>query len=349
MKKSLNKKIWLIIGAVGLVSLAALFVFYYFNQSTKATDLSSPEVKPTAIYPRLIDGVLVDDESKVSPAVVAVMIDNQAEALPPVGINRASLVYEALAEGGITRFMAIFIVDENSDDYQIGPVRSARPYFVDWASEYQASYWHSGGSPEALALLTKTALVNDVNEFYNGSYFTRSSSRSRPHNLFTSLSEIRDYHVNKSLENKNEFRHWQFGPADPVVTPVITKISFNLSPYSVYQIDWHYDQDNNSYKRYQGNKIHLDSDGDQLTAKNIIFQFVDTITIDNIGRKKMTTTDSGRAVIINNGDMIDGYWQKDANNNRTIFYNNNNKEITLISGLTWLEVVPTDWPVDFSS
>ncbi len=339
MKKSLNKKIWLIIGAVGLVGLAALFVFYYFDQSANITDLSSPTVKPVVAYPRLIDGVLVEDESKVSSAVAAVMIDNHFDAWPQVGLDQAAVVYEAPVEGAISRLLAIFSLDDNSP--KIGPVRSARPYFVDWADEYGASYWHSGGSPEALQKLQSSG-ITDVNEFYNGSYFYRDKRLYAPHNLFTTSDHLNNYYQDHDLSLVPTFRPWQFVEASPLITPVTTQISFNYSPSSTYQIIWRYDVQSNTYQRSQG-------DNPVWSASNVIWQFADIKTIDAIGRQKITTSGQGRAIIVNNGDKIEGSWKKNMADRRTIFYDQNNQEIKLVRGSTWVEIVPTDWPVDFSN
>jgi hypothetical protein len=101
------------------------------------------------------------------------MIDNSVFARPPSALSRAGLVYEAEVEGNATRLMAIF--SSGKDLNEIGPVRSARPYFIEWAKEFGAPYVHCGGSPEALAILAKGGII-DINEFYGGAYFWRDET-----------------------------------------------------------------------------------------------------------------------------------------------------------------------------
>ena len=141
--------------------------------------------------PRWLDGILVP-VNEVNAFPVAVVIDNDVLARPQAGLARASLVYEAPVEGGMTRYLAIFPADIDLE--VIGPVRSARPYFVVWAEELRALFVHCGGSPEALARL-KADTVYDLNEFYNNAYFWReeSDNRSAPHNVLISGTNGRAY------------------------------------------------------------------------------------------------------------------------------------------------------------
>src|SRR3989344_7322518 len=134
-----------------------------------------------------LNGVKVDEANQVSLAA-AIMVENQIDARPPSGLAQAKIVYEILTEATITRFLAIYDLSENLQ--KIGPVRSARPYFIDLALEYGALYAHSGGSPAALERLKDDDSISNLDEFfgYNSGYFWRDNQRSAPHNLYTSSS-----------------------------------------------------------------------------------------------------------------------------------------------------------------
>ncbi|MBI5221693.1 MAG: DUF3048 domain-containing protein [Candidatus Magasanikbacteria bacterium] len=135
-----------------------------------------------------LDGTTVSSSEMINPFVVGIMIDNHPDARPQSGLVAAKIVYEAPAEGGITRYFAIF--DSIQSVEKVGPVRSARPYFVDWLEEYSGLYMHCGGAPEALAKI-KSEKVFDADEFFNGPYYWRDESRIAPHNLFTKSEQIK--------------------------------------------------------------------------------------------------------------------------------------------------------------
>ena len=122
---------------------------------------------------------------------IAVMIDDLSPARPQSGLQSASIVWHAPAEGGIPRYMAIFA---DTLPKEVGPVRSARLYFIQWASEWKAVYVHAGGLPQALATLAAKGhgqLVFNADEFRYSSYFRRSRDRFAPHNLYSSLANLR--------------------------------------------------------------------------------------------------------------------------------------------------------------
>jgi hypothetical protein len=172
---------------------------------------------------RQIDGVMAAPEFEKAQ-LYAVMIDNFRAARPQSGLAVASLVYEAPAEGGITRYLAIFSPD--SAPAEIGPVRSARAYFLNWAKELGAIYVHVGGSPEAIEL-AKNLGTNDLNEFYKGSFFWRSDNRMAPHDVLTSGEKLTSYQQLKS-ENVLEYPAWQFKDVATSTTNIILKLILSI-------------------------------------------------------------------------------------------------------------------------
>jgi len=179
----------------------------------------------------------------------AVMIDNMLEGRPSVGLGRADLVYEAPAEAGITRFLAVYCVEDKSSlaqqeaglnpplkkretegDFPIGPVRSLRPYFLDWAEELGMPVAHVGGSPEAMSLIKKSAIPN-LDQYYNGKYFWRSTNRLAPHNVFTTLTKLDEFLKAKFSKFESKERDvWKYkndfvdaqGATDDAVNPLPT-------------------------------------------------------------------------------------------------------------------------------
>jgi len=284
---------------------------------------------------RLLDGVYVESGQE-NNFPVAVMIDNNIYARPHSGLARADLVYEAEVEGSATRYMAVFA--DLNDLEEIGPVRSARPYFVNWALELSALYVHVGGSPEALVNI-KRDKVYDFNEFYNGDYFWRDWDRSAPHNVYSSGENLKKYTDARSF-TKGDFSAWQFKDeaeeGDRGENSREISIGFLIKGYAV---KWVYDRASNSYIRYLGGVAHIDKSGEGVTAKNIIIQYAEAEVIDRELRLDMEETGSGQAILCRDGFCRKGSWQKKDAPERTRFYDEGGDETVLNAGVTWVEVV----------
>ena len=146
----------------------------------------TPTPTPVRLQAALTGRLVTENNAYRHP--IAVMIDDHAGARPQSGLNAASVVWHAPAEGGIPRYMAIF-QDRLPED--LGPVRSARSYYIAWAAEWRAVYVHAGGSPQALATLAargRGQYVYNADEFRYSTYFRRVSDRFPPHNLYTNLT-----------------------------------------------------------------------------------------------------------------------------------------------------------------
>ena len=299
-------------------------------------------------FPRRLDGVLIENEEQINPWVGAVMIDNMVDARPPAGLDKAGLVIECLAEANISRFLAFFTLDTLID--QLGPIRSARPYFAEWAGELQSLYIHSGGSPEALKNLKNNIYnVTDLNEFSWGPYFWRDWKRYAPHNLFTSSEKLNQFLDDQNLNDQvPNYRSWLYKrdlikkqrPIDEQKIKIIYK-------EPSYMVEWQYDLDQNDYLRYQAGQPHLTADEQELRAKNVIIQYVEMEIIDYLGRKKIPTAGQGQVVIFQDGQKIEGQWLKNNSDERTLFYNQNDEEIQFNRGITWIEVVPEGYRVEY--
>ena len=340
-----------------LVIIIALVVFGAYNYIVAKTSqpseyvykniLPKEEENNDPIQPRHLDGVMVA-KGDANKYPVAVMIENLSSIRPQSGLSKAGVVYETLAEGGIARLMAIYAGEEASE---IHPVRSARPYYLEWSSEYDAAYAHCGGSPEALELISAFD-IPDLNQIGGaGQYFWRGAGTS-PHNLYTSTElltlALRDRDL---LDKKPTYKMWPFkdeaGLEDRPTEDKFVKVNFSSL---AYQSEYRYDRESNDYLRFNGGVEHIDAlTGEQLRAKNVIVQRVPAEwPLPDKGRIGMDVVGSGEAYIFRDGETIEGTWTKKSREERTRFYDENNDEVELSRGQTWVEVLPGDRSVEYN-
>ncbi len=288
------------------------------------------------------NGKCLGGQTEVS-RIVGVMIENHNQAQPLSGISDASVVYEAPVEGNIPRFLALY---ESPDQVeQVGPVRSARPYYVDWISEYgNAMYMHVGGSDEALLNIKKFGIF-DMNEFYRGGFFFRHAQRSAPHNVYTS-SEFWSQGLDAYAENyqNTSFNPWTF--ADSEVCNIQTSMNCEDSVSfayvkGAYEVEWKYNMEKNLYERYQNGVLHKDADGKIITANSVIIQHADMDILDDIGRRKIDTVGEGLAEVYAFGKKVSGKWKKQERTSRTQWVLESGENIPLSAGKIWVELVPT--------
>ena len=266
----LSRKRKLIISGSIIVVLAAILIFVLLKPSNK------PVAKKVAA-PTTIASPLTGEEVKPGLAarpVTAVMIENSDAARPQSGLQDAGVVFEAIAEGGITRFMALF--QEASPQY-IGPVRSLRPYYLDYATGFQASIVHVGGSPDALKTV-ENGNYRNLDQFFNGGYFRRISSRDSPHDVYTSFAQLDKLNKSKGY-TKSSFTSWPRKADQKLATPTAKTIDLSISGPDFYA---HYDYNatTNSYRRSEGGAKHTDlvsstdKTGVQLNPKVVIAMVV---------------------------------------------------------------------------
>jgi hypothetical protein len=341
-------KLWKTITLFSIVLfLFAISLFIWHITSRKQDPSLSAEEPATAILTqenqsspacddcvrRRLDGVWVKEvEANLPP--IAVMIDNHPSARPPKGLDKAGLVYEAEVEGNYTRYMAVFSAADGPEE--IGPVRSARSYFLDWAAELGAVYSHCGGSPEALVRINQKG-IPDLNEFYNGQYFWRDSKRSAPHNVTTSWTNLKKYLENKNIEN-GDFSVWRFKDDGKNKDATSSKIIIPFN-HPDFRVEWHYNEQTNDYERYLGGSPEYTEDRVAIKAKNILIQTIPAKVVDEKLRLAMNPIGQGPATICLDGLCEVGEWKKNGFHERTIFYSNNGQEVELNAGQTWVEVV----------
>jgi hypothetical protein len=319
--------------------------------SKTVTASPSPSPTPAPKVARALDGVLVaSGDENLHP--LAVMIENHPDARPQSGLSSANLVYEAIAEGGITRFMAVFA--DPRQDIRVGPVRSARTYFLDFATELNAFYAHVGGNIDALDQIKNEGGVFDLDQFAVGApVFARDFSRSvaLEHTMYSTTQKLWEYAVStKHYSPQGKYTSWSFVDSpDATTLPASQKVTVDFSEAS-YKVVWDYDKTTNSYARSMAGKPHVDATGDQpITAKNIVLEVVShtpIVTRINEHGWKDTLVGSGKAVIITNGTATVGTWKKQGTD-RTIYYDANGKEMSFVRGTTWVEVVHPETPISY--
>lgn len=345
---SKKKKIKIIIYCVlfGLVLGGTAFITYnhfYPNESGFLSFVKKTPKTETTANP--LDGTQ-SDPALAGRHPLAVIIENHPGARPQVGLKDASIIYEAISEGGITRFLAIYGPKEVS---KIGPVRSIRTFFLDWAAEYNAFLAHVGGNMDALDRIGPEK-APDLDQFGLGSkaYWREPvAGISTEHTMFTDTAKLYAAAKNKGFDLTGDFRALKFLDSkkikfDPNVTQTI---SINFSSAS-YKVDYTYDAKTKTYLRTIAGTPHKDRNtGDQLAPTNIIIQSVsrhEGLTRINENSWTMNTTGEGKATIFYSGKKIDATWKKKDLHSRTLFYDTDGKEIQFLPGQFWYEIVPPD-------
>lgn len=271
-----------------------------------------------------------------------VSIENTSKARPQSGICKAPIVYEFLVEGGITRFLALY---RSEIPDKIGPIRSVRPYMIDIAKEYNALLLHAGASPEGFQILENTDYTN-LDQIYNGKYYWRSQQKPNPHNLYTGEYRINEYLNNMlGVEYDNRFNFEEI----MIISNTKSKAEeITINYWGDYNVIYNYSPEENAYYRYLGDldTPHFCENNTQITVKNIIVQFVKTSVKDDAGRLTMDLEGSNKALYFRNGVVSEGYWEKEGEN-MTSFYNDNDNEITVNPGNTWIQIVPTNTKITY--
>lgn len=300
---------------------------------------------------------------------LGIMVENHTDSRPQSGISSADVVYEAVAEGGITRFLAIFYCQ---DAKFVGPVRSARVYFIKLLEGYgnYPLYAHVGGAntegpADALGYIEtlKWAQYNDLNQFsvpFPNFWrdYDRLPDRATEHTVYTSTDKLWKYAKDKrELANVDEegivwdkeFTPWKF--QDDAKTEERgedgSKISFGFWTQfaSDYAVTWTYNKKTNGYKRENGGSAHTDkNNGKQIEAKDVVVIFANESSANDGyegGHILYKVVGSGEALVFQNGNAISATWQKTDKTSNIVFTDEDDKDISLVRGQVFVEVLPT--------
>jgi hypothetical protein len=328
----------LVVFAVGVIWIA----FFHPSNTPSVALITHTKPKPkvktpiTAASP--LTGLQVDPALASRP-VTGIMIENSDFARPQSGLQDAGVVYEAIAEGGITRFLALY--QEGRPAY-IGPVRSLRPYFIDFAAPFQASIVHVGGSPEALSTV-RNGNYRDLDQFFNSGAFMRIGARAAPHNVYTNFDKLDALNQAKGYTTSS-FTIWPRKADKKLAAPTARTIDIAVSSPDYYS-RYTYDAASNTYQRSEGGAPHMelvsadDRTGVQIHPK-VVIALVMAYGIEADGKHSdYGDTGSGTAYVFQDGGVAQGHWVKADSASQIQFTDANNVPLKLDAGQTWLTLV----------
>lgn len=293
------------------------------------------EVEESVVYP--LTG-LEAVEQNLTQRPVAVMINNHPKARPQSGLTKADIVYEVLAEGHITRFLAIF---QSEIPDIIGPVRSARPYYIDLSKGYDALYIAHGYSPDAKEKLF-SGEVDSLNGMeYDGSLFWRADHRRAPHNSYISKENILKGAESNEFDVEAELDPFEFLSEEELQSmqgEQANKFVIKYDNSETWHATYEYNQTNKSYNRYSNNEQTIDLESEEsVELTNIFVVEMDHHLIDDYGRRGLDLDSGGRALLLQNGLMQEVEWE---NRDGRILPVKDGKALKFVPGRTWINIVP---------
>lgn len=290
-----------------------------------------------------LDG-LEYDSGLANRRPVAVMVENHPQARPQFGLTQASVVYEAIAEGGITRYLAVF---GPKDAERVGPIRSARTYYLDWALEYNAIYAHVGGAANALEKIRGDKDINDIDAAGQPVMWReRRGSEASEHTMYGNTNFMRGYAKDVGWEvDKSTYEPWKFSEDKRTAEQrdTDTQITAVTIPFSgSYRVSYTYDAEKNNWQRVLANEADIDElNKEQITPTNIVVIYLNRSETVSAGKQVgvLDLYSGGDATVFTGGKQTDGTWKKKGEGERMRFYDENDKEITLTPGQTFVEVL----------
>lgn len=373
----INKKLQIVVASIILYVLSFAISYMIFASTLRGplnivtpfgnlTDITSGSDEGTKDRPCPLNGALYTkarEEQWKTRRPLAVTVENHVDARPAIGLSRADIIYEAVAEGGITRFLAIYLCQDAGD---IAPVRSARTYFLDWLSEYDAIYAHVGGAntpgpADALGQIRQYE-IRDMDQFGLGfPTYWRGTDKLAPHNVHSTTKKLweaaqeRDFGPEDAdgIAWDKNFAVWKFKDDVQLATrsdqKPITVPFWSQAPE--YTVTWQYDKDANLYRRFHGQTAQQDLlTNEQLWAKTVIIQLQTEADANDgypDGHLLYGTTGSGNALIFQDGQVTGGKWVKEDRTSRTKFLDAKGKEIELNRGQIWIQTIPVGNEVDY--
>lgn len=333
-------RLYILIGVLIAGLLAGSMIWWNNNRPepkpqpvTYAVTKPKPPEKPKFFSP--LTGVEVVDEAATKRQVTAIMIENSTDARPQSGLKQAGIVYEAIAEGGITRFLALYQEDRPG---LIGPVRSLRPYFVEWAAGYDAAVVHIGGSARALEMIRTGNYGVDLDQFFNAGTFWRANDRAAPHNVYTTFDRLDALTAAKS-KTSSSFTGFIRKNDAKLPSPTASAINIAISS-GAYSVSYAYDPVANVYLRSQGGQPHIDREAGRIESKVVVALRVDNSTVMEDGyRQSYQVTGGGQAYIFQDGGVEQASWAKPDSKSPLQLLAADGKPITLNRGQTWITAV----------
>jgi len=293
------------------------------------------------------DGGTIDLVVPPPHASLAIMIENQADARPQSGLTTADVVYEALAEGGITRFIALYL---SGDAPVVGPVRSLRHYFAFLAADYGADVVHIGASPEGFTW--RDAMnMGHLDESAGDPGIWRVRTRPPPHNAYTDTAADRGFLQQMGRQQNRRWGPLLFDAQAPRGEEAAEQITLGFLPWP-YRVSYAWDATQGRYLRSMEGSRHIDAySGEQIAPATVVVQFADVEAIPNDPKLRLDVNlvgGNGDLVIFSNGTRREGTWAKSAPRSSTRWLDTRAQPVVIPPGPVWVEVVPLDSPLTVS-
>nr|WP_106781418.1 DUF3048 domain-containing protein [Lysinibacillus timonensis] len=315
------------------------------NENNETTDESqvSPEqsvVKEEVVLPYITPFTGERVANKVTTRPILVTINNHPAARPQSGLASADVVYEMLAEGDVTRLLALYQSEIPED---LGPIRSARDYFIEIAEGLDAFYIAHGYSPEAQSMLYN-GIVDNINGMnYDGTLFKRSKDRYAPHNSYISGENVKlgAEKVGASLlyQKKVSYTYYEKEESVSVGLPA-NNIEINYSNFDDFNSSYTYNSSSNTYSRESGDEVTTDYlTNEPIALANVLFFEMNHSIIDSAGRRELDLTSGGTAYLFQNGYMREVQWENNDGVLKAV--EADGSDVKLVPGKTWIHFVPT--------
>ena len=281
----------------------------------------------------------VETEEEADSRIVAVTINNHPKARPQSGLHKADLVYEVLAEGDITRFLALY---QSEIPERVGPVRSARDYFIDLSNGYNALYICHGWSPEAEQMLESGEADYLNGLFHDGTLFERAPFRRAPHNSYVTFENIKKGAKEKGyvMEDK-EIVPLPFFKNEDSQWLEAKEITVVYSQRSYAQVQYKYDEVKRKYIRFSGGEQTIDYDTDEpILLDNLFIAEMNHSVLDGAGRREIDLTSGGKGYLFQNGRVKEVEW-KNVDGRILPYEKDASVPLGLVPGKTWINIVPS--------
>ena len=323
-----------------LVAVATTSAFLLFYQKpvevTPAVVVKKEPAPAPVIYYSPLTGAIVPTEAASTQAVTAIMLENSPDARPQSGLKDSGVVFEAIAEGGITRFAALY---QQEKPQLIGPVRSVRMYYVDWIAAFNASVAHIGGSAAALTEV-RNGNYRDIDQFFNAAAYWRATDRYAPHNVYTSFERLDALNVAKGYTTSS-FKGFTRKDSKAETPPSATAIQVTISS-ALFNSSYAYNAAANTYDRSQGGAPHLDREAGQISPRVVIVMKVPMqLVLEDGYRQQINTIGTGSATIFQDGQVQEVTWTKASKAEQITFTDAAGADVPLARGQTWLTAVPS--------
>lgn len=324
----LSKKQKAVLAVVSIL-LFSLIAYVVFGLLSKEKE---PETPPKPVYSQLM-GIEVDPNVAKRP-VLGVMIENHPDARPQSGLSDAGIVFEAVAEGGITRYLALY--QENQPD-NLGPIRSLRAYYLDWAMGLDAAIAHVGGSADALSLVDSRN-AKSLSQLAHPDPYQRVGTKQAPHNVYSSVNSLRGLMNELGFVDSSKFNEFPRSLESPAQTPNATKININFS-FGEYAVEYRYNTEANNYTRYLAGAPDIDAN----TSKPIV---VKNVVVLKLAGPISNAIGNGQALIYKDGTVASGTWRQSSFRDRVTLADTEGNEIPLNRGNTWFAALPNAGSVE---